>query len=491
MSEINPGILKWFDQRGISLGNLEAMGVCSGRHQRIGDGQFEVIPDPKGNTIIFPFYRDGQIVMEKYRGSEKRFYQRPGGIQVFYNRDVLKDPALTEGKASLLIVEGEIDLLSVLESGYPFVVSVPGGAPPDKDPMVPDEDLNPLEDDKFSFVLEAWEDLKKVKRITLAGDDDGPGKRLNEELVRRLGRARCSFVQYPEGCKDFNDVLKTHGMGAVTKVIEEAKPFPVSGVYTFHSLPQEPPLDPKTTGFRALDGHLLPFFPALFIITGFAGSGKSTWANQLVAQLAILHGWKAAIASFEMRISPFVTNTLMQVYHDLYPGKDQFAQDWLDRNFAFIAPEPSDENDQFDIDWLIERAVTSVVRYGIRVLLVDPWNEIEHAVRGRESTTDYIGRAIRALKRFGREYGVLVIIVAHPNKHAANNKDPHEVSLYDIADTAHFANKADFGVVIARQGDPAFDTVSDVHIRKIRYQPVSGRPGTVSMVLDQKRGIFT
>jgi hypothetical protein len=64
--------------------------------------------------------------------------------------------------------------------------------------------------------------------------------------------------------------------------------------------------------------------------------------------------------------------------------------------------------------WLLDRATDAVLRDAIRVLVIDPWNEIERARRRDETTTDYIGRCIRALKRFARLYDVVVIIVAHP-----------------------------------------------------------------------------
>jgi Toprim domain len=58
----------------------------------------------------------------------KLFWQRPKGRKTFYNSDVLDDPSLQDDRAALVIVEGEMDCLSVLEAGYPFVVSVPDGA---------------------------------------------------------------------------------------------------------------------------------------------------------------------------------------------------------------------------------------------------------------------------------------------------------------------------------------------------------------------------
>jgi twinkle protein len=227
------------------------------------------------------------------------------------------------------------------------------------------------------------------------------------------------------------------------------------------------------------------------VVTGAANSGKSTWTNQLVAQMNIEHGCKVAIASFEMRINPFVSDLLLMV-HKEQGKKFQSGLQWINENFVFIAPEPDNENEIFDVDWLLEKAAMAVIRYGIRILVIDPWNEIEHAVGRRESMTEYVGRAIRSLKRFGRKFGVLVIVVAHPSKAGAMKasraenvrkikeknpdyaEEPEDLSLYDISDTAHFANKADFGVVLTRIGG---GNMTEVSVVKIRYQPVSGLIG--------------
>lgn len=492
---INPKIAKWFEGRGIGRAALERTGTYSGRHQLTGDG-FEVVPDPTGKIIVFPYFRKGVVQNEKYRAAGKRFYQKTGGKKLFWNADVLDSEALHEGRSALVITEGEIDALSVIEAGYPFVVSVPDGAPP-AGGEVKNEEIDPEFDTKYGYVFNDWESLKKIKRVVIAVDNDEPGKRLAEELVRRLGRVRCSFVEFPEGCKDFNDVLNKHGAAVVTETIATALPYPVSGVYSYSELPPEPDLNPVSTGFYRLDEFLKPFYPSLMVVTGLAGSGKSSLVNQMVGQLNLLHGWKAGLASFEMRIKPFITDVLLQTYRE--SSRDPAIEtEWLDENFVFIAPEPSEESETFDIDWLIEKATVAVIRHGIRVLVIDPWNEIEHAARKGESQTDYTGRAIRALKRFGREFECMVVVVAHPSKSGAN-KAPNEISLYDISDSAHFANKADFGVVVARRGKMDdevevvhnLDLVSSVFVKKIRYQTVSGRPGSIELTYDPKTRIFS
>lgn len=495
VAPINEKVLHWLECRGISAETVLRTGIYSARHRNGGDdGGFIVEPAVDGNIVAFPFVDHGEVVAEKYRAPDKRFYQRPGGRKTFFNADILDDPALTNSTAALVIVEGEIDCLSVMEAGYPFVVSVPDGAPPARDKngkliKVPEgsADIDPESDDKFKFIVNNWDRLKAIKRIVIATDSDEPGQRLAAELVRRLGRVRCSFIEYPAGCKDFNEVLMEYGPGEIGRIIAQAKPYPLSGVYKLSEFPAEPSVEPRSTGWLELDGLLLPYHPAVLVVTGFANAGKSTWATQLVAQLAMVHRWRAAIASFEMRVNPFVTDMLSARFLELEKpwteSERSRARSWIEDNFVFIAPDPEKDEDT-DLAWLLEKAEAAVIRHGVRVLLLDPWNEIDASRRKDETQTEYIGRALRMLKQFARRFDCLVIIVAHPSKGAISKK-PDELSLYDIADTAHFANKADLGVVVARQGD---DTL--VLVKKVRYQPETGVPGQKLMTFNKRLRVF-
>lgn len=480
---INPRIIRWFQGRGISEKTLRHTGVYSGQHLQSGNS-FSVVPHLDGEIICFPYFKNGKEVNTKYRAANKKFYQRPNGYKTFWNSGILDHEYLQNGTKNLVITEGEMDALSVLASGYPYCVSVPDGAPPPDNLGGSVDEIDIEQDTKYLYVFNNWQALKAVRRIVIAVDGDDAGKRLAEELVRRLGRVRCLFVEYPEDCKDLNEVLLKHGAEIVLRTIRHAKEYPVSGIYTFSGLPPEPPLQPLTTGWGRLDAFLLPFFPAFMVVTGTAGSGKSTWVNQLAAQMSILHHVSIGIASFEMRIKPFISDALLSVYKEL--RTDGRGDDWLENNFIFIAPEPDNDSEQYDVEWLIDKATMAVIRHGIRILVADPWNEMEHAHRKYENQTEYVGRSIKAFKRFARQYEVLVILVAHPSKSGAS-KPPSEITLYDISDSAHFANKADFGVVIHRiEGS----NETNVMVKKVRYQELTGKPGMVPITYDPRTRTF-
>lgn len=493
---LSEGHEKWLtEDRKLDPELCAHMGLYSVR--RASDGS--VNPSRMGNVLAFPVIRKGEEVNTKFRAPQKVFWQRKDGQKRFYNADALDDPALADGRLPLVITEGEIDCITAVQAGFPCSVSVPDGAPPARTGAgriidVPEgaDDIDPEHDDKFSYIHADMDALNKIKRIVIAVDNDEPGKRLAAELVRRLGRVRCFFVTYPEGCKDLNEVLVNYGIKAAWKVLHEAKPYPVSGLYTVSDLPPEPEMQHVTTGWGNVDEILKPYRPALMVVSGFANNGKSVWTTQVVAHLMAKYEWPVAIASFEMRASIVrrqLENCVAQRIHADTVLNSSKAAPWIVSQKAyFIAPHPG-QDEETDLDWLLERATTAVIRHGVKCLLIDPWNEIEHRRPSQESLTEYTGRALRKLKRWANDFDCLVIVVVHPTK-AATNKGAEELTLYDVADSAHWANKADLGVIVARLGNPQVDTMTGIFVTKVRYQPEAGVIGKTTLDFDKEHRMF-
>lgn len=476
MNALGPIGIEAFERRNISAETAARFAIYTA--SRNDDG--EVVPDGAGNIVVFPFIERGAIVNEKYRGPGKKFWQRNGGRRTFWNADALDDPALETGQMSLVITEGELDALTAIECGFPLAVSVPDGAPAVADGENPG-DLQPIVDEsagKFEFLWNNRERLKRVKRFILAVDNDRPGQRLAAELVRRLSASRCLFVEYPEGCKDLNDVACRYGPERITAILNAAKPYPVRGLYRLSDYPERADLSVFSTGWWTLDRHLKLFTGEFMVVTGIPSHGKSTWVLNLLCNIAAQHGWRSVIFSPEMPTVPHLRGKLRRIRGGANP--DVF----LNEHFRFIDADPTgDVDEDFDLDWIIDKATDAVLRDGIRCLVIDPWNEVEHARRRDESMTDYIGRSIRSLKRFARLYDVAVIVIAHPTKEVGKDGKSRPVTLYDIEGSAHWFNKCDHGVVIDRPNSYVDETV--VRIAKVRFDE-TGEKGEVRMAFDRE-----
>ena len=440
-----------------------------------------MIPDRNGWALAIPYWERGVIVNCKYRGiKDKRYWQMAGGRSTFWNSDVLDDPQVTDGGAPVIIQEGELDALAAITAGFPFTVSVPEGAPTPRG----DGTIEESKDDsvgKFRFMWNNRERLAKVKRFILAVDDDLPGKRLAEELTRRLLAGRCSWIEYPAGSKDTNEVLLDGGAAAVAFMFTNARPYPVRGIYKLGEYPERD-LEVFSTGIAGdsvgrnplMDAHMKLFPGQFMVITGVPSHGKSTLAAQIIVNAADLHGWSSVIFSPEMPVVPHYRDRLRKVIGGTAWEADEFIKRW----FTFIDHAPSLDDEDIDVPVIIKRTTEAVMRDSVRIVVIDPWNEVEHTKAPGENMVDYIGWAIRQLRRMAQQQGLVVIVVAHPTKDIkGRDGKPTVPSLYDIEGAAHWFNKCDHGVVVHREDVPPRTLIT---IAKSRFE-TAGERGALYM----------
>lgn len=493
-----------FENRCIDLETASRFGIYTGRtlyrENEQGEREFDkVVPDPRGNVIVFPYMEHGTVVAEHYRGPNKFFFQRPGGRKTFWNADVLDDPALAqEGGPPLIIFEGEIDGLTGIDCGFPHSVSVPDGAPAVPKGKSPD-DLDPLDPDteatgKFEYIWNNRDRLRRIRRFVLAVDNDAPGMRLRAELLRRLSPARCSFVEYPDGCKDINDVRVKLGPEAVTRVLNSAKAYPLSGIYRLSDYPEMPVLETYTTGLLTLDEHFKPFLGELAVLIGIPGHGKSALIENWCVHWARRYGWRTAFFTPEQPAVPQMRDRLRACYlrRDLQAVAMRdigAADDWIDDNFLFIGQPPqSHEDSDTHLEWVLDRAIDCVMRDGIKVLVLDPWNEIEQLRKRGESATEYTGRALRMINQFRRAYGVMVCLAVHPTKEVGKDGKARPPTPYDTDGSAHFYNKADHFFTVHRPDKATSEAM--IRVSKVKFRG-TGSEGQITVKFDEGAHCYT
>jgi twinkle protein len=278
------------------------------------------------------------------------------------------------------------------------------------------------------------------------------------------------------------------------EVLNAAKPYPVRGLYRLSEYP-EIEIETFVTGFDGWSNAMRLFPGEFMVITGVPGHGKSTWVLNLLTNLTSIHGWRIALCSPEMPTVPILRDRFRKLVLGRRPEGYEKAEiaradAWIEDRFVFIDTDPTgigDADEPFDLDWVIDRATDAVLRDGIRVLVIDPWNEIEHARGKNETVSDYIARGIRALKRFGRLYDVTVMVIAHPTKDIAKDGKLRTVTLYDIDGSAAWFNKADHGIVVERAKES--DTAT-IHIQKVRWDETGRRGAKMPMRFERETGQF-
>jgi twinkle protein len=422
------------------------------------------------NWLVMPVIKDGKVIGSKKRrfGEDKAFIQDKGTPQIFYNYDAI------HVEEPLVITEGELDCAVAIQCGY-TAVSVPNGAP-----------NQPIEGgNKYAYL----EDLPEGKEIILAFDDDPAGHNLLHDVSSRIGKAYCKWVKYPVGCKDLNETLIKYGKKGVSESIKRAQYIKVDGLCSMSDLPPPAfteaipcPVDGMGDYYKLRRGDFT-------VVTGIPGMGKTTFVNEIVAQMAIKHQWKACVATFEQNpradFEPWLhTHFNGKPAHLQTPEQIEKARHFVESYIKLIVPT---EDADIDLLWLKERIEVAVLRYNCQLVVVDPWNEMDHLHPAGMSQTEYTGFAIRQLKKLASKLNVHMIVVTHPAKMSRNRDGEYpQPSLYDIADSAHWRNKADMGLIVHRDDDKS----SRVIVAKCRYWGKIGKTGEVELTYDDYRNTF-
>ncbi len=503
--ELKEKVGEWFGKRGISKKTLDKFLIFSKE-------EFMPQTEKKESCICFPYLRDGEIVNIKYRDGRKNFKLSKGAELIFYNINAVGD------KKSVVIVEGEIDCLSVYESGF--------GQEYDKIPIEKDEDgivtkeeNNPLGEiiplsvpngaskgnQKMDYLDNCADWFIGLHEIIIATDADEAGTMLKDELIRRLGVERCKTISYPieevvpletglkRRCKDLNEVLMYLGKDVVKNVINNAQSIPVDGVYYLEDIFESMlanfrkgiTLAPATR-FTELDEYFRWKKGDITLCTGYGNHGKSFFMIQLMLTKSIWDGWKWAIFSPEN----FPANDFYDDIIEMYVGKwlNQMTEEeyidaclFIDLHFFYVYPD-----NEHDINSIHEKFRHLILKKGVDGVMIDPFNQLDSNQKAYQREDQYLSEVLKDVKRFALLNNVAYVIVAHPKNPLHNHGQPLPVvDMYDIAGGAMWGNKSDQIISYYR---PNFHENKNspevkIFIQKLKRKRTGGQLGDCDLTL--------
>ncbi|PIA64429.1 hypothetical protein AQUCO_00100126v1 [Aquilegia coerulea] len=254
-----------------------------------------------------------------------------------------------------------------------------------------------------------------------------------------------------------------------------------------------------STGWKDLD-KLYKIVPGeLTIVTGVPNSGKSDWIDALLCNLNEREGWKFALCSMENKVreharkllekhirKPFFTASYSGTVERMDVEEFERGKEWLDDTFHLIRCE---DDCLPSITWVLNLAKAAVFRHGVRGLLIDSYNELDHRLPSNQTETEYVSQMLTMIKCFAQHHSCHVWFVAHPQQlHQWLGGPPN---LYDISGSAHFINKCDNEIVVHCNRNPEAGPVDQVQIcvRKVRNN-VAGSIGDALLSYNRITGEF-
>ena len=232
-------------------------------------------------------------------------------------------------------------------------------------------------------------------------------------------------------------------------------------------------------------------------VTGIPGSGKSAFIDNIIVSMIVKHAQKVAVFSaenypYEIHLRKLSQLILKKPFRS--DNNEKISESelkdvirLLDDKLFFIPPR---ENG-ITLTNILDVTKTLIGKYSINILVIDPWNEIQHLRTPGLTETEYVSKVLSDIRGFARKYDIHVFIVAHPTKlqKLADGSGQYPVpEAYDISGSAAWYNKSDNIISIVRE--PTTNQ-TNVYIKKVRFEGIDGRKAKIKCTFNPQTGKIT
>ena len=394
--------------------------------------QYEItVQKDRDNVLVFPFYDEaGNLTFVKYRKTDfdKEKDQNKEWCEAQTKPILFGMKQCNMNHKTLIITEGQLDSLSVAEAGFQNAVSVPTGSK------------------GMTWIPHCWDFVNQFEVIIVFGDYEKGHISLLDEISKRF-KKHIKHVREEDykDCKDANEILQKYTKAQIKVCITNAVDVPVQHTISLADVEEVNPFDIEKlpTGFKELDQILyggLPF-GGITLMTGKAGSGKSTVASQIVIN-AMENGHRCFCYSGELPNHLFKSWMNFQVagashifeYQNRWGDK---GYNITDANKKLISQWYKDKIDIYDNASLDDSEDTSIIRiiedminrYLVDVILLDNLMTALDLDTIRESDKyEKQSQFLKKLTRITLKYKVLIILVAHKRKNNFSKNANDEIS---------------------------------------------------------------
>lgn len=242
-------------------------------------------------------------------------------------------------------------------------------------------------------------------------------------------------------------------------------------------------------GLSSVDNLIRWELGRLSVITGVPNYGKSEFLDFICLRLNQRYGWKTLYFSPEnypvsQHFEKLASKALNKPFNKKCTSEDELHMvfDSIASNFFFM-----DYQAVSTIDDILSIATDYIVKEDMKVLVIDPFNRLEHQRPPSLTETEYISKLLDKLGNFGKQHNILIYLVAHPRKMNRSKDGIMEIpTYYDINGSANFANKADYCLAVHRDF-AANETIIDV--QKVKFKNL-GCIGDCRLKYDIKSGNY-
>lgn len=382
--------------------------------------------------LCIPHEMDGEFYNIKFRSlppSPKKFQRVPGCRSVLYNADCLKK------YRTVILVEGERDVWTLVKNGFPNTVGTTSGS----------GSLDP-----------AWIDqLETVELVYIVSDGDIAGQREVLHIAEKVGIEKCKnvIITSNDPSEYFNnDKGTTSGFRAFmrqAKNIDSKNLISIGSA--FRDMEENITLENEIemrikTPYGSLNTALGGGFSLgdLVILTARPKIGKTTLALNIAMFTVVDQLCPTLIYCLEMKPMKLLQKAIcsyrgipmneMQTY-DIVMTKARFYNKPLYFGYSY---------EGIDLESVIATFRYAVRRYGIQLIFFD---NLHFLVRNASDVTQEIGRVTKTFKLISEELDVCIVLVVHPRKIQGQRIMTSE----DLKDSSAIHADADVVIVMHRK----------------------------------------
>lgn len=421
-------------------------------------------------------YRDqnGNIVSQKVRDKDKNF--KTTGR---HKSDALFGKHLWNGGKKIVVTEGEIDMLTVMElqdCKYP-VVSLGHGASAAKKTCAAN-----------------YEYFDQFEQIILMFDMDEAGRKAIEEAAQVLPAGKVRVAVLP--CKDANECHLNGHDREIMEQVWNAGPWIPDGVVSALSLRERirehlsseesvgllfsgcTGINDKTLGARG--GEVI-------MVTSGSGMGKSTFVRQQALQWGTAMGKKVGLAMLEESVEETAEDLIGLHNRVRLRQSDSLKREiiengkfdqWFDELFGNDTFHLYDSFAEAETDRLLAKLAYMRSGLGCDVIILDHISIVVSA-SGESDERKMIDNLMTKLKGFAKSTGVVLVVICHlknPDKGKAH-EEGRPVSITDLRGSGALRQLSDTIIALERNQQGDMPNLVLVRILKCRFTGDTGIAG--------------
>ena len=387
-----------------------------------------------------------------------------------------------------ITVIGNCDALSVIESGYTNVCSVPNGA------------------GSLNWVEFNYDFLQNFNTIILYFDNDPAGQEGLNKIIPRIGEYRCKIVKPTsedeqmvedyyaqfgrEGIRktDANNILLACGKQRVIELINRAEEIPVKNLKYLMDceITDIKDVEKVSTGLKGMDDILFGNLMSCFTIyTGRAGSGKSSLCNLTSIIAPIEQGHRVFVFSGELSegqlldwiMSPLAGLNHLRVWDSEKSARKAFTvtdeaeiaiRKYYHDNIILYSAENELATSEED---LVDAMETAYRKYGCDTFVIDNLMTIDFTTAGVDNKYEQQKKFITRLMNFTNTHNVNISCVSHPKKVAAGE----DLDIYSLHGASELSNLCHRLIAVKRLTDDEEGYSIECQIIKDRPTQAAGK----------------